>query len=133
MLSITIQPDQYETSSDFALSDFDLQSLIATMKQSISWKKGELNSMVLLKNPDEQIILAAMPDGIEIESFQSNESVTFKILEGKLMLHILKDSISINADQLITLKQHIGYRLTANEKTIFLMTITGSNNITVCN
>jgi hypothetical protein len=93
-LQASHQSDQYEPSSDFTITDFDLASLIETMKQSISWTNGELSSMVLLKNNDEQIILAVMPDGTEIESFQSNDSVTFKIIQGKLIFLLLLRKIS---------------------------------------
>ena len=69
----------------------------------------------------------AMHEGTEIESFQSNDSVPFRIIEGKLKFHILEDSITIQKDQLMTLKEHIKYRLTTKEETIFLLTI--SNGI----
>jgi quercetin dioxygenase-like cupin family protein len=124
----SLQLNRYQISSDCNLSDFDLPSLIATMKESYSWANGELNSLILLKSPDEQILLTAMHEGTEIESFQSNDSVTFQIIEGKLKFHILKDSITIKKDQLMTLKEHIKYRLTSLEETIFLLTI--SNGIT---
>jgi hypothetical protein len=132
-LQAGLQADQYEISSDTTISDFDLPSLIETMKHSFSWTNGELSSMVLQKNPGEQIILAVMPDGTEIESFQSNDSVTLKILEGKLRFHVLKNSITIRKDQLMTLKQHIGYRLTTSEETIFLLTISSGSSGLVSN
>ena len=120
-------------SSDHKLSDFDLPSLIATMKGSYSWANGELNALILLKDPDKKIILTAMHEGTEIESFQSNDSVTLKILEGKLRFHVLKNSITIRKDQLMTLKQHIGYRLTTSEETIFLLTISNGSSGLVSN
>ena len=110
-------------SSDHKLSDFDLPSLIANMKGSYSWAKGELNALILLKDPDMQIILTAMHEGTEIESFQSNDSVSFQIIEGNLRFHVLEDSITLRKDQLMTLKEHIKYRLTSEEETIFLLTI----------
>jgi len=132
-LPSSLRLDQYDTSSDFAFSDFDLPSLIATMKQSSSWSNGELYSKVLLKNSVEQVIFTAIHDGTEIESFQSNDSVTFRIIEGKLELHVLEDSISIKKDQFMTLKQHINYRLTSGEETIFLLTVSNGFNATVIN
>ena len=80
-----------------------------------------------MKGPDEQIILAAMHEGTEIESFQSNASVSFQIIEGKLRFHILKDSVTIQKDQLMTLNEHIKYRLTTREETIFLLTISNGS------
>ena len=128
-----IQYSQIQGSSERKLSDFDLPSLISTMKNSNSWGKGELNALVLLKGPEEQIILTAIHDGTEIESFQSNDSVSFQIIKGQLKFHILKDSITIQKDQLITLREHIKYRLTTQEDTVFLLTVSNSTTRTVIN
>ena len=96
------------------------------MKGSYSWAKRELNAIVLLKDPDKQIILTSIHEGTEIESFQSDDSVSFKIIEGNLMFHMLKESITLKKDQLMTLKEHIKYRLTTREETIFLLIISKS-------
>jgi quercetin dioxygenase-like cupin family protein len=114
-------------SSDCTLLGFNLPSLIATMKQSYTWANGELNALILLKSPGKQIILTAMHEGTEIRSFQSNDSVTFQIIEGRLRFHIRKDTVTLNEGQLITLDENIKYRLTTQEETVFLLTI--SNEI----
>ena len=128
-----IQYTQIQGSSERKLSDFDLPSLIVTMKNSNSWGNGELNSLVLLKSSEEQIILTAIHEGTEIESFQSSDSVSFQIIKGQLKFHILKDSITIQKDQLITLREHIKYRLTTQEDTIFLLTVSNSTTRTAIN
>ena len=122
------QPINY-SSSDSRLSDFDLPSLIATMKQSQTWTNGELNSLVLLNNPEKQIILAAMHEGTEIESFQENDSVSFQIIEGLVKFHARKSTVTIREGQLMKLEENIKYSLIAGEDTIFLMTI--SNGIAI--
>jgi quercetin dioxygenase-like cupin family protein len=114
-------------SSDCTLLGFNLPSLIATMKQSYTWANGELNALILLKSPEKKIILTALHEGTEISSFQSNDSVTFQIIEGKLRFHIRKDTITLNEGQLMTLDENIKYRLTTQEETVFLLTI--SNEI----
>ena len=113
-------------SSDCTLLGFNLPSLIATMKQSNTWANGELNALILLKSPEKQIILTAMHMGTEIKSFQSNESITFQIIEGRLRFHIRKDTLTLNEGQLMTLHENIKYRLTTQEETVFLLTISGS-------
>ena len=110
-------------SSGCKLLAFDLPTLISNMKKSDSWSNGELNAMVLLKSPEKQIILTAMHEGTEIESFQSNESITFQIIEGRLKFHIRKDSVFLNEGQLMTLDENINYRLSSQEETVFLLTI----------
>jgi len=113
-------------SSDCTLLAFDLPSLIATMKQSFTWANGELNALILLKSPRKQIILTAMHQGSEVKSFQSNDSITFQIIEGRLKLHIRKDILTLNEGQVITLDEKIKYRLSSQEETVFLLTISDS-------
>ena len=113
-------------SSGCTLLGFNLPSLIATMKQSNTWAKGELNALILLKSPEKQIILTAVHVGTEIKSFQSNESITFQIIEGRLRFHIRKDILTLNEGQLMTLHENIKYRLTTQEETVFLLTISDS-------
>ena len=130
----TIKPDLDEInntrSSDSRLSGFDLPSLIETMKQSYTWANGELNALVLLKSPGKNILLTAMHGGTEILSFQNKNSATFQIIEGTLRIHVKKDSVTLNKGQLLTLDENIKYRLTAEEETVFLLTV--SNTIISC-
>jgi hypothetical protein len=110
-------------SSDGKFPDCDLPSLIATIKQSNEWAKGELKALILSKDSNKQIILTAMHEGTEIESYQSNDAISLRIIEGKLRFHMLKDSVTLGKDQVMTIREHIKYRLTTREETIFLLTI----------
>jgi quercetin dioxygenase-like cupin family protein len=114
-------------SSDSRLSGFDLPSLIETMKQSYTWANGELNALVLLKSPGKNVLLTAIPRGTEILSFQNKDSATFQIIEGTLRVNIKKDSVTLNKGQLLTLDENIKYRLTAEEETVFLLTVSNTN------
>jgi len=91
-------------SSGCTLLGFNLPSLIATMKHSDTWANGELNALVLLKSPKKQIILTAMH-------------------AGRLKFHIRKDTLTLNEGQLMTLDENINYRLSSQEETVFLLTI----------
>jgi len=115
-------------SSDSRLSGFDLPSLIVTMKQSCTWTNGELNALVLLNTPEKQVILTAMHKGTEILSFQSNDSLTVQIIEGKLKFYIRRDSVTLNEGQLMTLDEHLKYRLSTEEETVFLLTISNTSS-----
>lgn len=123
-----LQNNKDDRSDKCKLLAFDLPSLISKMRQNNDWANGELNSLVLLKSPGKQIILTVIHDGTEIESFQSDDSISFQVIEGKLRFHSRKDSVTLVKDQVMTLNEHIKYRLTTQEETIFLLTI--SNGIT---
>jgi len=110
-------------SHNASLLTFDVPALIESMKNSHSWTKGELNTMILLKSPERQIVLTALHEGTEIESFQSNDSITFQIIEGKLKLHTREESVILEKGQLLTLHDNIKYNLICKEETVFLLTI----------
>jgi len=102
---------------------FDLPVLIESLKHSYSWKKGDLNSMILVKSPDRQIVLTLLHDRTEIRFFQSEDSISFQIIEGKLEFKTRDKSIILNKGQLLTLHEKTKYRFTTMEETVFLMVI----------
>ncbi len=106
-----------------SLQVIDLPVLIKNIKQSHSWARGELNAIILYKNPAKQIILTALHEGTKINSYQSNDSVSFQIIEGKIKFHTRKESVNLNQGQLMTLHENIKYTLTTLEETVFLLTV----------
>jgi quercetin dioxygenase-like cupin family protein len=101
----------------------DLPGLIRNMKLSHTWAKGDLNAMVLIKDPEKNVILVALHEGTEIVSYQSNDSITFQIIEGKMEFNTRKTSAAIGMGQVLTLNDKVKYRLTASEETVMLLSI----------
>jgi quercetin dioxygenase-like cupin family protein len=126
-LNVNLATTKNNRLSGCVLSEFNLRSLIATMKQSRTWAKGELNAQILLNSPHRQIMLTALHEGTEVKFFQSNDSVTFQIIEGNLKFHIRGDTVILNEGEKITLDEKIKYRFTTRVETVFLLTI--SNGI----
>jgi quercetin dioxygenase-like cupin family protein len=102
---------------------FNMETLIRDMKQSRTWAKGELDAMILLRNPEKQILLTAMHKGTEIDSFQSQDSITLKVIEGKLKFLSGKNDVILNEGQFLTLHDKISYSMKSLEETVFLLTI----------
>lgn len=101
----------------------DLPGLIRNMKLSNAWTRGDLNSMILVKNTERNIMLVALHEGTEIVSYQSNDSITFQIIEGKMEFNTSKTSAAIGMGQVLTLNDKVKYRLTTCEETVLLMSI----------
>lgn len=116
-----------KTIDTFSASAFDLPALIEMMKHSDAWSKGELNTLILVKNPDEKVLLTAIHKGTEINSFQEHDSVTFQILEGELRYNTHNDSVILGKGQLLTIREKIKYRLIAGDETVFLLTLLNDN------
>ncbi len=93
------------------------------MKLSHTWAKGDLNAMILIKDPVRNVMLVALHEGTEIVSYQSNDSITFQIIEGKMEFNTRKTSAAISMGQVLTLNDKVKYRLTASEETVMLLSI----------
>lgn len=122
-LNTSIPISKSNTLRNVSLQTFDLPILIEKMKHELSWVKGELNAMILMKNQDKQIVLTALHEETEIISFQSNDSVTVQIIEGRLKFHTKKESVLLHEGELLTLYDKIKYSLITKEETVFLLTI----------
>jgi len=101
----------------------DLPGLIRNMKLSNAWTRGDLNSMILVKNTERNVLLVALHEGTEIVSYQSNGSITFQIIEGKMEFNTRKTSAAFGMGQALTLNDKVKYRLSAREETVLLLSI----------
>jgi len=105
------------------LTQFDLPSLIEKMKDSQSWKKGELKTLTLLNVPGRQIVLTALHEGTEIDSFQTCDSITLQIVEGRILFRTSKEVKFLDEGQALTLFENIKYSFTARAETVVLLTL----------
>jgi len=106
-----------------SLKQFDLPSLIEKMKDSRSWKKGELKTLTLLNVPGRQIVLTALHEGTEIDSFQTCDSITLQIVEGRILFRTSKEVKFLDEGQALTLFENIKYSFTARAETVVLLTL----------
>ena len=102
--------------------NFDIPSLIETLKQDRSWSRRELSTMVLLKSPVKNIVLTLLPAGIEIRSVQLNDTITYQILEGKLKFQISNESVVLGKGELLKLNEKTKYQFDSLEESAFLLT-----------
>jgi quercetin dioxygenase-like cupin family protein len=102
--------------------NFDIPSLIETLKNDPSWSKKELSTMVLLKSPVKNIVLTLLPAGIEIRSVQLNDTITYQVLEGKLKFNIRNESVILGKGELLELNEKTKYQFDSLEESAFLLT-----------
>ena len=103
--------------------NFDLSRLIEKMKRNHMWSNEEPDSMILLNCQDTQVVLIALHAGTGMKSFQSAHLVTIQIMAGKLRYESPKEAVILEKGQLLTIHEKINYSLSANEETVFLLTI----------
>jgi hypothetical protein len=100
----------------------NLPALIATMKHSNSWAKGELNAIILSNRSDQKIVLTMIHENTEILSFQGGYSTTFQVIEGALTFLNHNRSVFIDEGHLLTDYDKLSYKLSNRVDTVFLLT-----------
>jgi hypothetical protein len=100
---------------------FDLRTLISCMTLGESWKRKELNSMILLKSPLKSMILTSLHEGIEIFSFQANDKLSLNVLMGNLNVQLTNNYVSLQEGNTLSFTENIKYRLTTEIDTIFIL------------
>jgi DNA repair protein RadC len=115
----------YETSTSVAdtFLPIDLPALIENLKHAKSWKRGELNAIIILKTPVKKIVLTILHPGTEVRSFQADESLTFQIIEGCLRLHFGNESITLNKGEELTMREKARYTIDSIEESALLLTL----------
>ena len=123
--TLPLQVDELELqrSVNHTFSDFGINGLISIMKRNRQWEKGEMNMMVLLKNPSKKILLLVLHPNTEITSHQVNTSITFHIMEGELTVHFPEESINLKKGDLLTHKEKTKFSIDSNKESAFLMTL----------
>jgi len=109
---------------DESSMEFDIYSVIESLRTDHSWEEEELNAKILLKSPGMNIVLVKMQKGEEIISVQENQSVTFRILQGVLKLHIKKGSTTLYEGESLILYEKTKYSIASVEATALLLTLT---------
>jgi quercetin dioxygenase-like cupin family protein len=102
---------------------FDIPTLVENVKQIHTWKGGNLNAIILLKNTDKSVVLTSLHEGTEINSFQSNEAIVLQILEGRIKFYTNSNSATLEKGHLLTLHEKIKYRIKSLEKSVFILTV----------
>jgi hypothetical protein len=102
--------------------NFDIPSLIETLKREPSWSKKELSTMVLLKSPVKNIVLTLLPAGIEIRTVQLNDTITYQVIEGKLKFQFRNESVILGKGELLMLNEKTKYQFDSLEESAFLLT-----------
>lgn len=106
-----------------SFSPHDFPEIIKNMKNTPDWKKGNLVSEVLLKNPYKQIVLTLLHDNTEVLFSQPGNSVTFQILEGKIKFRTSKKTFILNNGHLLAFHDNNKFSITSLEKSAFLLTL----------
>ncbi len=116
-------PSAHQTKSIVRNSQgFDLDSLISILKNDKKWKKGEMNSMILLRNSSRSVVLVILHEKTEIKSTLIQNPVNFQIIEGQLKVHSPKKDHDLRSGETLTLNES-KFRIDSVKETAFLMTL----------
>lgn len=127
----------YPMHSDGRLLDgplliFDLPLLMDKITNESYWIKGQRNAITLLKSESMRLVLIALREEASIDFRQSGNLISLQLLKGRLTFKAANQTIMLLKDQVLTLHENIQHSLTANEESIFLLSIAnGSSEIEI--
>ena len=102
---------------------FDFDILISVLKNDKKWKKGEMNSMILIRDSSRIVLLVILHENTEIKSDLIQKQIVFDIIEGKLEVHSPKnEDHNLSNGETITLNDS-KFRINSIKETAFLMTL----------
>ncbi|MGG9970889.1 hypothetical protein ACQ33O_03750 [Ferruginibacter sp. SUN002] len=108
---------------DAALLTFDLQAIIAKLKQEDIWKMGERDSVTLMKSEYMRIVLIALHSQMEINFHQSGNVISIQLIEGEVIFETEAQSVILKEGSLLTLHEEMTHTLTAVKESVFLLTV----------
>lgn len=123
-LTSTLAPShQTAVPASSPLNVFDLDNLISILKNDERWKKGEMNSMILLRNPSGSMVLVVLHERTEIKSKSNPDQINFRIIEGQLKVQSSNDKeYKLSSGETLTLNKS-GFSAGSIGETAFLMTL----------
>ena len=108
---------------DAASLKIDLNARIREIKNEDAWQKNDRNSITVFKTDDMRVVLGGLHKGAELLPHKADGIMTLQILEGNLEITTDELTESMDSGHMIAIHKGCNYRVTANEESIFLLTI----------
>ncbi|MBA2250770.1 MAG: hypothetical protein H0W12_11340 [Chitinophagaceae bacterium] len=101
----------------------DLPQFIHQIKDEKAWDKNDRNAITVFKSDKLRIVLVAMHADAVMQTQHPDNIFSVQVIDGKINLETNGKSVSIKEDELFVLHAGIPYKITAQSKAIFLLTI----------
>ena len=104
---------------------YDLQDVLARLKQEEAWKRSDRNSITLNMGAGLRAVVVALHQGALIKQDKAEHPISVHVLEGEMEFLTEAGSAVLEKGELLTLRKGIPHSVEARKECAFLLTFGG--------
>lgn len=101
----------------------DLMEHIRQIKEEVTWKKGDRNSITLFKSEYLRMVLIGLKSGAELKPHSTKAVISVQNLKGEISFITGSEEVLLKAGQMIALHSEIVHNVVAVKESFFLLTL----------
>ena len=109
------------------LVEMDLNKFIDQIKNEVTWKNSDRNSVTIFKSETMRIVIMGLHEDAELKSHKVNGVISIQTVEGKINLVTAQQSVTLEKGQMIALEENVLHSVTAIKESFFLLTLAMNN------
>ncbi|HEX8968167.1 MAG TPA: hypothetical protein VF937_09820 [Chloroflexota bacterium] len=104
--------------------DFDLDAELASLKQELTWQRGDRNARTLVEEPGLRVTLTALKAGTRVREHRTDGWVSIQTLRGHLRIHLPQRELDLAVGRLVVLDRDVAHDVEApDQESAFLLTV----------
>lgn len=105
------------------LVEMNLNQFIEQLKNEITWKESDINSLTIFKSPTLRIVLMGLHANAELKAHKANGVISVQVLEGKINFSTVNQTSVMEKGNMIALQENVIHSVTALNESFFLLSI----------
>lgn len=105
------------------LVEMDLNKFIDQIKNEVTWKNSDRNSLTIFKSETMRIVLMGLHENTVLKSHKANGVISVQTLEGKINFATEQQSVILEKGQMIALEANVFHSVTAIKESFFLLSL----------
>ncbi|MBY0543743.1 MAG: cupin domain-containing protein [Sphingobacteriaceae bacterium] len=105
------------------LVEMNLNQFIEQLKNEITWKESDRNSLTIFKSSTLRIVLMGLHANAELKAHKANGVISVQVLEGKINFSTANQTSTMEKGNMIALQENVTHSVTALNESFFLLSI----------
>lgn len=105
------------------LVKMDLNQFINQIKNEITWKESDRNSLTIFKSETMRIVLMGLHQNTELKPHKANGVISVQVIDGKVNFITDEETVQLEKGQMIALHENITHSVVALTDSFFLLTL----------
>ncbi len=105
------------------LVEMNLFQFIDQIKNEITWKESDRNSLTIFKSSTLRIVLMGLHANAELKTHKANGVISVQVLAGKINFSTANKTSTLEKGHMIALQENVMHSVTALTESFFLLTL----------